>query len=174
MKRITDTPNISKEMQAIYRQLRDSNGNFEAILPLLDKFILKYPYYTEAIIFKARALMAVGRNAEAHKYIKMVTRIDKWRLNGRFDEAELLLEKKKKEVSLDIYVGAVKAYATELKEGIDSYLICCNHESQDKIRELTQKALTEFFAQGTENDSFKKLLDDLIKIKNKIEHYKNV
>lgn len=49
MKRITDVPNISKEMQAIINKYRDSCGNFAETLPYVDKFLEKYPNYTEAL-----------------------------------------------------------------------------------------------------------------------------
>jgi len=55
MKRITYMPNISKEMKEIYGKFWGPlNGNFMAILPIIDSFLEKYPYYTEALIFKAR------------------------------------------------------------------------------------------------------------------------
>jgi tetratricopeptide (TPR) repeat protein len=130
MKRISDTPNISKEMKAIYGKLLDKKGTFEAVLPLHDTFLEKYPYYTEALVFKARALMGLRRDSEAMKYLKMAKKIDKWRFIGRFDEAEIYLEKRKNEESIHAYVEAVRAYAVELKNGIDGYLLCCNSESK--------------------------------------------
>lgn len=56
--RIKDAPNLSKEMKSLYGKFLDS-GSFEEILPHIDAFIEKHPSYTEAIIFKARALMAI-------------------------------------------------------------------------------------------------------------------
>jgi len=169
MKRITDLPNISKEMQAIYGIFMDC-GNFEEVLPHVDAFLEKYPNYTEALVFKARALIAIGRNNDALRCLKMAKRVDKWRLIGRFDEAEIYLDKKKNEESIEKYVETVKAYATELKNGIDSYLLCCNSESRDKIQELTRAALTEFFLNDTENNPYEKLLADMLKIKDELEY----
>ena len=168
MKRITDIPNISKEMLELYAKIIGLYGNFKAALPLIDAFLEKYPNYHEALIVKAQALMAIGRNSDALRYIKMAKRVDKRRLIGCFDEAEIYLEKKKVGISVETYVNAVRAYAIELKDGIDSYLICCKSEGRDKIKELTRQALTEFFDHNEENKPFEKLHDDLIKMKNEI------
>ncbi len=170
MKRITDFPNISKEMKALYRKFMRS-GNFEEIMPHIDKFLNKYPYYTEALIFKARALMALGRNNDALKCIKIAKRINKLQLIGRFDEAEIYLEKRKNADSIKAYVDAVKAYAIELKDGMDSYYLCCNSESKKKIRSLTQKALADFFAHDEKNKPFDKLQKSFMKMKNRFHDY---
>ncbi len=166
MKRITDFPNISKEMKALYRQFWRT-GNFEDILPHIDKFLNKYPYYTEALIFKARALIALGRNNEALKYIKIASRVDKLHLIGRFDEAEIHLYKKKNKDSIKAYVEALKAYAVEMKDGMDGYLLCCNSESKKKIKKLTQTALRDFFAHDEKNKPFDKLQKGFMQMKNK-------
>jgi tetratricopeptide (TPR) repeat protein len=171
MKRITDAPNISKEMQKIYDMFWDVSGDFKTLLPYIEEFLQKYPNYTEALILKARSLMGIGRNNEALKYLKMARRIDKWRLIGRFDEAEIYLEKRKNEESIKAYVEAVKAYAVELKNGMGSYQLCCNSESKQKLKELTQVALTDFFAHDEENKPFEKLLDRLIEMKDDFHDY---
>lgn len=168
MKRITDIPNISNEMKALYEKFMDT-GSFVEVLPHIDEFLAKYPYYREALIFKARSLMAIGRNNEALRFIKMAKRIDKYGLLGRFDEAEIYLQKKRKEETIETYVDAVQSYATELKNGIDSYALSCNSESRDRIKELTQQALAEFFLNDFENSPFKKLLSEMNKIKEKLE-----
>lgn len=171
MKRITDTPNVSKEMQTIYKKLWDSNGNFKALLPDIDAFLDKYPIYTEALVFKARALMALGRNGDALRCIKIAKRIDKWRLIGRFDEAEIFLEKRKKELSVTMYVDTVKAYATELRDGIDGYLSCCSTEVEDRIKKLTKESLIEFLFNDGQDESFKKLQNSLLEMQDKMEHF---
>lgn len=154
-------------MKKLYRQFWRT-GNFEDILPHIDKFLDKYPYYTEALIFKARALMALNRNNEALKYIKIACRVDKLHLIGRFDEAEIYLEKKNNKESIEAYVEALKAYAVEMKDGMDGYLLCCNSDSKKKIRKLTQTALRDFFAHDEKNRPFEKLQKSLVQLKNKL------
>jgi tetratricopeptide (TPR) repeat protein len=171
MKRISDIPNTSKEMQKIYEKYWDISGDFRTFLPHIDDFLQKYPYYTEALVLKARSLMGIGRNNEALKCLKMAKRIDKWRLIGRFDEAEIYLEKRKNEESIKAYVEAVKAYAVELKNGMDSYQLCCNSESREKLKEITQQALADFFANDEENKPFEKLLDSFMQIKDEFDDY---
>jgi len=114
--------------------------------------------------------MALSRNSEALRFIKIAKRIDKWKLLGRFDEAEIYLEQNKNELSINTYVNSIEAYVKELKDGIDNYLLACDSEIiRDKITELTQKALTEFFVNGRENKPFEKLKEDLNTIKDEIK-----
>lgn len=101
----------------------------------------------------------------------MAKRIDKWRLIGRFDEAEIYLEKRKNEESIKSYVEALKAYAAELKNGIHGYLLCCNAESREKLDGLTQAALAGFFAHDEENKPFDKLLDKFMEMKDNFHDY---
>lgn len=169
MKRITDIPNISNEMKALYQKFWVT-GDFVEILPHIDAFLVKYPYYREALIFKARALMALSRNNEALRCIKMAKRVDKFGLIGRFDEAEIYLKKKKKEESIETYVDAVKSYATELQNGIDSYALSCNSGSRERLKELTRQALSDFFLNVHEDDTpFEKLACEISKIKDELE-----
>ncbi|MBI5657058.1 MAG: hypothetical protein HZC44_09720 [Geobacter sp.] len=147
MKRITDIPNISNEMKALYEKFWET-GDFIGILPHIDAFLSKYPFYREALIFKARSLMAIGRNNEALRCIKMAKRIDEFGLIGRFDEAEIYLKKRKKDESIETYVEAVKSYATELQNGIDSFALSCNPENRERLKTLTRQALSDFFLAG--------------------------
>lgn len=158
-------------MQKIYDKFWNLSGDFRTLLPHIDEFLQKYPNYTEALVLKARSLMGIGRNNEALKCLKMAKRVDKWRLIGRFDEAEIYLEKRKNEESIKAYVEAIKAYAVELKNGMDSYQLCCNSESKEKLKELTQQALADFFAQDEENKPFEKLLDSFMKMKDEFHDY---
>jgi len=167
MNRISDIPNISKEMKALYAKFWKT-GSFEQILPDIDTFLDKYPTCTEAIIFKARALIAIGRNNDALKCIKMGKRLDEWRLIGRFDEAEIYLNKQKKNESVNAYVDAVMAYAVELKNGIEDYSINFNAAAREKIDGLTQEALAEFFTNDEENKPFEKLSNCLMKMKDEL------
>ncbi|NJL58529.1 MAG: hypothetical protein HC887_01645 [Desulfobacteraceae bacterium] len=105
-------------------------------------------------------MMGIGRNSDALRYIKMAKRADKWRLIGVLMKQKSICKKRKSDDSVESYVNAVKAYAIELKEGIDVFLLCCKSEGSDKIKELTRQSLTEFFVHDEENKPFEKLHDD--------------
>jgi tetratricopeptide (TPR) repeat protein len=169
VKRLSDIPPIAKEMQSIYGAFLDSGGDFENTLCLLDDFLEKYPHYTEALVLKARALIAVGRRGDALKCLKMAKRIDKWNQNGRFDEAELYLERTNTDKSYETFVQAVKSYATDLKDGIDNFLLCCNSGNRNKIEAMTRKVLSQFFEKETDIKIFDQLQARLVKIKNRKE-----
>jgi tetratricopeptide (TPR) repeat protein len=169
MKRITDIPNITNEMKSLYEKFCET-GDFVKILPHVDAFLVKYPYCREALIFKARALMAIGRNNEALRCIKMAKRVDKFGLIGRFDEAEIYLKKRKKDESIETYVEAVKSYATELQNGIDSFTLSCNSGSRERLRELTRQALSDFFLNADGDITpFKKLSSEVGEFKDELE-----
>lgn len=169
MKRITDIPNITNEMKALYDKFWET-GDFVQILPHVDAFLVKYPYHREALIFKVRALLALGRNNEALRHIKMANRVDKFGLIGRFDEAEIYLRKSKKDESIETYVDAVKSYATELQNGIDSFALSCNAESRERLKELTRQALSDFFLSADGDITpFKKLASEVSEFKEELE-----
>ena len=169
MNRITDIPNISNEMKALYEKFWET-GDFVEILPHIDAFLSKYPYYREALIFKARSLMAIGRNNEALRCIKMAKRIDEFGLIGRFDEAEIYLKKRKKDESIETYVNAVKAYATELQNGIDSYTLSCNPGNRERLKELTRQALSDFFLKADGDVTpFERLASEVSSLKDQLE-----
>jgi len=157
--KISDVPNISAEMDQLYEKYFEYAANATAILSLVDDFLAKYPTYPEALVFKARMLMVIGRNGEALRCLKAAKKIDRWLLVGRFDEAEIYLWKNKPEAALEIYINAIRAYACELSDGIDEFLLSCNKESESIIRRKTKEALRKYLT--GEQDSV--VFDDLLK-----------
>jgi tetratricopeptide (TPR) repeat protein len=172
--KISDVPNISAEMDRLYEKYFEADANATAILPLIDDFLSKHPTYPEALVFKARMLMVIGRNGEALRCLKAAQKIDRWLLVGRFDQAEIYLKKNKPEVALEIYINAVKAYASELSDGLDEFLSSCNNESKSIIKRKTKEALTKYLTGEQDSAVFDDLLKTLKKRAKKLEHYENV
>ena len=163
--KISDVPNISAEMDRLYEKYFEDPANATAILPLVDDFLAKYPTYTEALVFKARMLMVIGRNGEALLCLKAAKKIDRWLLVGRFDEAEIYLKKNKPEEALEIYINAIKAYASELSDGIDEFLLSCI------IKRKTKEALKKYMTGEQDSAVFDDLLKTLKKKAKSLKHY---
>jgi len=172
--KISEVPNISAEMDRLYDKYFEADANANAILPLIDDFLTKYPTYPEALVFKARMLMVIGRNSEAQRYLKAARKIDRWFLIGRFDEAEIHSIHNKSESALEIYINAIEAYMTQLSQGIDNFLSSCDRESTKIIERKTKEALVKYLTEGQDSSVFEDLLKALKKRANKLKHYVNI
>ena len=90
-------PNLSEIFNnEVYKKYFDEGGNVQTALSLVNSFLNKYPYYPEAIIFKARMLIVAGELEHALEYLKIAKKIDKWRVVYSFDIAEILYKKGEK------------------------------------------------------------------------------
>jgi len=127
---------ISKQFQEVYDYYFENNGSPESAIERVNIFLEKYPYYPEAIIFKARMLIAAEKHEEALKFLETAESIDRWRLDGKFDKAEVLLELNKKEESLELAADTINSYLKELRNGIESYVL--SMDSQDIRKELEE------------------------------------
>ncbi len=153
-------PNTSKKFQNIYNRFFEINGDPKKAIMLIDKFLKEEPYYPEALIFKARMLLALGKNNEAIKIIELAEKQDKWRLIGKFDKAEAYLEKGETEHSISEFISAIKSYQTEIKNGIESYLLSIvNQRNSNKIKEKVFECLALFWQDIEKGDEKLKNLE---------------
>jgi hypothetical protein len=57
-----DSPDISEKFQKVYQKFFEIGGEPKKAIKIIDKFLENEPYYPEALIFKARMLLALGKN----------------------------------------------------------------------------------------------------------------
>jgi tetratricopeptide (TPR) repeat protein len=117
-----DSPDISEKFQKVYQKFFEIGGEPKKAIKIIDKFLENEPYYPEALIFKARMLLALGKNNKAIETIELAEKYDKWRLLGKFDKAEAFLEKGETEQSITEFINAIQSYQNELQNGIEAYL----------------------------------------------------
>ncbi|PIE55922.1 MAG: hypothetical protein CSA34_06430 [Desulfobulbus propionicus] len=153
-------PDASRKFQNIYNKFFEINGDPKEAIKIIDKFLKEEPYYPEALIFKARMLLALGKNNEAIKIIELAEKQDKWRLIGKFDKAEAYLEKGETEHSISEFINAIKCYQYEVKNGIESYLLSIvNQKESNKIKEKVLACLALFWQDIEKGDEHLKNLE---------------
>ncbi len=166
MIKITDIPHISKEFKKIYSKYFDFNVVPEKTIPLVEKFIEKYPYYPEAYNFMAVLLIADCQPSKAMKYIKAVERIDEWRLHCVFDKAEILISKDKYDEGISTFINGIEAYAEELRHGIEDFIDLSDNEDKERIKKKVLNTLVEYFKNDDDNlRTFERLKKELFDTK---------
>jgi len=161
---------ISKQFQEVYDYYFENNGSPESAIERVNIFLKKYPYYSEAIIFKARMLIAIEKHKEALKLLKTAELIDRWRLDGKFDKAEVLLELNKKEESLELAADTINSYLKELQSGIESYVLSMDNQAiQKELEEVIFQHISLFFAKADDQEAtMQNLKEYLLNNKGKI------
>ncbi len=117
-----------KKKPSLSEQLRDAvdqyfeHPNPKFAVELASNLVEKYPYYTEALLFKARMLMAAGRRDEAQTCIETIKSIDCWNLSYIYDEAELLYYKDRK-AGIQYLQKQLEAVIDVVANGISNFSI---------------------------------------------------
>ncbi len=162
MIKLSDIPHISREFKSIYKKYFDFNAVPGKTIPLVEKFLEKYPYYPEAYNFMAVLLIADGQPSKAMKYIKAVERIDEWRLHGVFDKAEILIFKDKYDEGISTFINGIEAYVEELRHGIEDFLDLSDNEDKERIKKKVFNTLVDYFKNDDDNlETFEKLKKEL-------------
>lgn len=146
------TSSLSDKLKEIYRQyLEDGGGDPTLGLKLVTNLLTEYPYYTEALLFKARMLMARGCYEKAEECIKDIKRIDHWDKSYIYDEAELLYRKDAK-AGINYIHEQLEELIKDIVNGIDNFLLAANEDDREHIQsELLNAVITAFKAKWKES-----------------------
>ena len=125
---------LSDKFKYVYKQyLEDGGGNPVFGLTLIDKLLEEYPYYTEALLYKARMLMANGNYEEAEKCIQDIKNIDHWNKNYIYDEAELIYRNNNVE-GIDYINSKMCDVIDDSINGLSNFLLSKNGSDREKIK----------------------------------------
>jgi tetratricopeptide (TPR) repeat protein len=117
-------PELSKIFDSdVHRKYFDSGADPEDGIILVDRFLAKYPYYPEALLFKSRMFIVKGYYEDALSYLDVVARIDKWRAVYLFDKAEVLYNIGQRQEAIVAIVHAIQSLLGETLDGIDNFLL---------------------------------------------------
>lgn len=157
-------PRLSKKFNHIYKFYFEKGANPLLALKKVNFFLKKYPLYPEALVFKARMLIALSKHKMAMRYLKIAQMIDEWNLVYAFDMAELLSLMKKNNHAIDIVLNTIKKLIQEALFGTENYLLSlhCSSKKKAKLQNLINTYTSMLILK---NDS----LDGLNKIKRKIK-----
>lgn len=120
-------------------------------LHFVNEFLGQYPYYSEALVFKARMLIALSRDEEALEVLHTVKRIDERRIDYAFDEAEILYRFGRKFEAIQIIRSASEFLLKEALEGVENFLICIDFigEEREEVFTMIHKEMIRFLSKDT-------------------------
>lgn len=158
MIKLSEIPNIGKEFSDIIDKYFKFDADPHKTIPLVEEFLLKYPYYPEAYNFLAVLFLADSQLIKAMKCIKAVERIDPWRLHGIFDKAEILILREKTDEGINALIEGIRRYAQELIAGLDNFITSSEPENKSKFEKLVLSSVREYLKSIAGDESaFEKL-----------------
>ncbi|GBC59972.1 hypothetical protein DENIS_0914 [Desulfonema ishimotonii] len=159
-------PNLSEIFNnEVYKKYFDEGGNVQTALSLVNSFLNKYPYYPEAIIFKARMLIVAGELEHALEYLKIAKKIDKWRVVYSFDIAEILYKKGEKRKAIGYLKFAFESLFDEAIHGLENFLISIelNEDKENEAISFVKKEMIKYVKNDSESISLDRMLSMLNK-----------
>lgn len=120
---------MKEKAPSLSEQLKGAIGHFyedldpKFAVELVNSLLARYPYYSEALLFKARMLIADSRYDEAQACIETIKSIDHWNRIYIYDEAELLY-RKDEEAATKYMEMQLKSVIEDIVSGISSFSQC--------------------------------------------------
>jgi len=161
---LSNCPNLSAYFRKqVLNKYSEHNGDVKFAVTLVDTFLEKYPCYPEALLFKARMFISLGKDKEALRLLRTVEKLDEWKREYLFDQAEILFKIGKKSESIKTLESAVELSIRDVIEGIDNYLrgIDFVTEQMKPVQKILKKEMIEYISQKNKRLDFVKIKDIL-------------
>ncbi len=142
-------PRLSQLFQQEVLQTYFADGAAPDVgLQVVNTFLKSYPYYCEALIFKARMLIALERETEALEVLTAAKTIDEWRVTYAFEEAEILYRFGQKTEAAQRIQFASESLLREAKDGIENFLTCIDmwNEEREDVLHIIRQAMIGFLS----------------------------
>ena len=143
-------PNQSAHFKkTVLNKYVEHDGDVEFALTLVDKFLSKYPYYTEALLFKARMLIARGKDKKALTILKAIKKIDEWKIEYTYDQAEVLFKLGQKKEAAKILKSTIELSLRNILEGTENFLrgVDFDSERMKPIQNMIKKEIIYEFVE---------------------------
>jgi tetratricopeptide (TPR) repeat protein len=157
--KLTDYPPLSHKFKQVYKKYFANNADPFEGLKFVDDFLTKYPYYPEALVFKARMLIALSKNKEALQCLKAAQKIDEWRVIYAFDQAEILMQRDRQDEAIDCVWSAITSLLKEAMRGTSDYLLSINCSSDDrkKAEELLKQDMIKLISGNRKTSNLREI-----------------
>ena len=142
--KLSKYPNQSAYFKrTVLNKYAEHDGDVEFALILVDKFLSKYPYYSEALLFKARMLIALGKNKKALTILKANKKIDEWKIEYTYDQAEVLFKLGQKKEAARILKSTIELSLRNISEGTENFLrgVDFDSERMNPIQSMIKKEI---------------------------------
>lgn len=141
-------PPLSKIFQDTVYQVYSDSGDSTIGLRAVNNFLDQYGPYAEALIFKARMLIAAGDDKQALGILHASKMIDEWKVEYAFDEAEILFRQGEKIEATHILATAIEFLLREALEGVENFLVCIDliGKTREHVFQLIQHEMMRFLS----------------------------
>ncbi len=166
--KLSEYPNLSVYFKKeVLNKYIEHDGNVEFAVTLVDKFLSKYPYYSEALLFKARMLIALGKEKKALTLLNATKKIDEWKRDYTFDQAEILFKFGERVEAIEILKSSIELSLRDVLEGIENFLISIEFNSKTikPIQKMIKKEIIKSLSNKDYALDFEKLKQVLIEHK---------
>jgi tetratricopeptide (TPR) repeat protein len=143
--------------ESVYKKYMDHNGNPEIALSFVNEFLNDYPLYPEALLFKARMLIALGRDKDALICLKTCEIFDRWRIACAYDKAEVLFRIGKKSEAIRLVRSEIETSLRNVLEGIENFLLGVDFdlEGMNVTRDMIKREIALYLSNKKKSLDFK-------------------
>lgn len=155
-----ESNNFSDMFQHVVDEYFNAGADPSTGVNLVDEFLEGNPHYTEALIFKARMLIALEEYDNALMLIDLCKKIDKWKRAYLFDEAEILYKQNKKTEAIKCIEDALRFQIFECIDGVRNFFVGIDLAEDEPSLSIVKNQIVSLISGN--NDSF--TLEELNKI----------
>jgi len=162
--KITEYTKLSEYYkEAVYKKYMDHNGDPELALSFVNQFLRDYPFYPEALLFKARMLMALSREEEALVCLEACEMFGKWGIVHIYDKAEVLFRLGRKTEATKLIKSYLEASLRDVTEGIENFLLGIDFDLDEMnvVRDMIKKEMIQYLSNKSDSLDFKKIIQVL-------------
>jgi hypothetical protein len=132
-------------------------------LSFVNEFLDDYPFYPEALLFKARMLIALGRDKEALIWLETCEMFERWGITYSYDKAEVLFRIGKKIEATRLIRSEIEISLRNILEGIENFLLGADFdlEEMNVIRDKIKREIVLYLSNKKQSLDFKSIIQIL-------------
>jgi hypothetical protein len=132
-------------------------------LSFVNEFLDDYPFYPEALLFKARMLIALGRDKEALIWLETCEMFERWGITYSYDKAEVLFRIGKKIEATRLIRSEIEISLRNILEGIENFLLGADFdlEEMNVIRDKIKREIVLYLSNKKQSLNFKSIIQIL-------------
>jgi hypothetical protein len=132
-------------------------------LSFVNEFLDDYLFYPEALLFKARMLIALGRDKEALIWLETCEMFERWGITYSYDKAEVLFRIGKKIEATRLIRSEIEISLRNILEGIENFLLGADFdlEEMNVIRDKIKREIVLYLSNKKQSLDFKSIIQIL-------------
>lgn len=147
----------------VYLKYMNHYGDPEMALSFVDQFLKDYPFYPEALLFKARMLIALSREKEALAWLEACEKFERWGVVYKYDKAEVIYRLGQKSEAVSLIKLQVETSVRDILEGIENFLLGIDFDldGMNHIRDMMKREIILYLSKESDSLDFKNIIQIL-------------